>query len=52
MEQIDKFKERKKRMIDYCLLKVEEEDWHGVADAANDIREIVVQIKLLESLGE
>lgn len=25
-------------MIEYLLLKVKEKDWHGVADAANDIR--------------
>lgn len=25
-------------MIAYLLLKVKQRDWHGVADAANDIR--------------
>jgi 20S proteasome alpha/beta subunit len=25
-------------MIAYLMLKVKEKDWHGVADAANDIR--------------
>jgi len=29
-------------MIDYLLLKVLEEDWHGVCDAANDLREIEI----------
>lgn len=28
-------------MIDYLRLKLSQEDWHGVADAAMDIREIV-----------
>ena len=26
-------------LILYLLAKVEEEDWHGVSDAANDLRE-------------
>ncbi len=29
------------------LCKVEANDWHGVADAAMDLREIDVQLKLL-----
>jgi len=27
-------------MIDYLLLKVQQKDWHGVSDAANDLREM------------
>jgi hypothetical protein len=27
-------------MIQYLLLKVEQKDWHGVSDAANDLREM------------
>jgi DUF438 domain-containing protein len=30
----------KEIMIQYLLLKVRQGDWHGVSDAANDIREI------------
>lgn len=26
--------------IAYLLVKVDEEDWHGVSDAANDLREL------------
>ena len=33
----------------YLLLKVEQRDWHGVADAAMDIREIEAVIKELEA---
>ena len=29
-----------KIMIDYLLLKVQQKDWHGVSDAANDLREM------------
>lgn len=30
-----------KLTVDYLLMKVEQRDWHGVADAAMDIRDIV-----------
>ena len=32
-------------MIAYLLLKVKEKDWHGVADAANDIRVMEAELK-------
>jgi hypothetical protein len=38
-------------MITYLLSKVEVADWHGVADAAMDLREIEVQIRILKELG-
>jgi hypothetical protein len=28
----------RQKVIDYLLLKVDEADWHGVSDAANDLR--------------
>lgn len=34
------------QMIGYLMLKLEERDWHGVADAAMDLRELEVQDKL------
>lgn len=34
---------KKKILITYMLLKVETEDWHVVADVANDIRELEAQ---------
>jgi len=30
----------KEVMIEYLLLKVRQQDWHGVSDAAMDIREM------------
>jgi hypothetical protein len=30
----------KEIMLQYLLLKVKQEDWHGVSDAAMDIREM------------
>jgi len=37
--------ERKITMIKYLKLKLEEEDWHGVMDAAADLRELEVEKK-------
>ena len=32
-------------MIAYLMLKIKQRDWHGVADAANDIREMEAREK-------
>lgn len=32
--------EMEKIMIEYLILKVVQKDWHGVSDAANDLREM------------
>ena len=32
-------------MVAYLLLKVKQRDWHGVSDAANDIREMEARMK-------
>jgi hypothetical protein len=37
-------------LVDYIRLKIEQADWHGISDAANDIRVIEAQIKVLESI--
>lgn len=41
----------RRNLIVYMLDKVSGQDWHGVSDAANDLREIDVQLKLLRDLG-
>lgn len=41
-----KLSERKRVMVEYMQLKMKEEDWHGVADASMDLRELEVEIKL------
>lgn len=38
------------RMKSYLLLKFEVADWHGVADAAMDIREIEAKLNILKQL--
>lgn len=34
------YEEKRKRLIEYLEMKVIEQDWHGVSDAANDLREL------------
>jgi hypothetical protein len=34
-------------MLRYLRMKVETEDWHGVSDAANDLRELEAQFPQL-----
>jgi len=41
VHELQKLFKQKQGMIDYLRLKLSQEDWHGVADAAMDIREIV-----------
>jgi len=40
----------KEVMLAYLLLKVRQEDWHGVADAAMDIREMEAKKCLTSSI--
>lgn len=40
-------------LVAYLKVKVEVKDWHGVSDAANDIRELLVAHPELEnSIGD
>lgn len=41
--------QRYKIMVDYLQLKVVEKDWHGVCDAAMDLRELVAKYPEVES---
>ena len=50
-ERIVKLEKRYERMKDYLQLKFDEGDWHGVMDAAADIREILIEIKTLGSIS-
>ena len=34
------YEKRRATLIEYLLMKAGMEDWHGVADAANDLREL------------
>ncbi len=46
---IDKLRKRRPITIQDLLVKAENEDWHGVADAAMDLREIDAQLKALRA---
>lgn len=49
---IEQLNKRRASLIQYLLSKVDAQDWHGVADAAMDIREVDAQLCLLEELPE
>ena len=51
-EELASLFEQKQRMVDYLKLKLSQEDWHGVADAAMDIREIISEKKALSDIIE
>lgn len=34
------YREHREILVAYLRVKVEVEDWHGVSDAANDLREL------------
>lgn len=39
-----------KTLEEYLNMKVSQKDWHGVSDAANDIRVLEMKIQMLEEL--
>lgn len=47
MTLIDELEKQKSTLITYLLSKVEVQDWHGVADAAMDLREVEAKLSLL-----
>jgi len=47
---IGELREQRESLRAYLLVKVKADDWHAVADAAMDIREIEAQLTLLETL--
>lgn len=38
--------QRKKAYLEYLKLKLYEQDWHAVSDAANDLRELEIELQL------
>lgn len=40
-----KFEKAREILITYLLLKIEQRDWHGVSDAANDLRVLEAEQK-------
>ena len=50
MNSLETLQSFKARLVEYLKLKVEQADWHGVSDAANDIREVEAKIAVLKEL--
>lgn len=46
-DKMYQLQEEKEQLIGYMKSKIKSEDWHAVSDAANDLREIEVELKLL-----
>ena len=49
-QTISSLEKQLERMKSYLLLKFEVADWHGVADAAMDIREIEAKLTILKNI--
>jgi len=47
---ISKLETRRNQMKSYLQLKVDEEDFHGVQDAASDLRDIDSEMRALETV--
>lgn len=50
--EIDLLTKQLEKMKSYLLLKYEISDWHGVADAAMDIREIEAKLSILKAIKQ
>ena len=48
--QINTIEARRNLHIDYMHAKIQDSDWHGVADAAMDIREYEAQLYVLRQV--
>ncbi len=40
---------QKDKLVEYMKMKIDKEDWHGVADAAMDVRELEASMKILDN---
>lgn len=52
MSKIEALEKKIEGMKQYLLLKFDHGDWHGVMDAAADIRELEAEIKGLRQLDQ
>ena len=46
--RIQDLEQLKSQLIQYIEVKIKVEDWHSVSDAANDLREIEVELRILQ----
>lgn len=47
--ELTKLRSRRATYIQYAKDRIDDEDWHGCSDAANDLRELDVEIRMLEA---
>lgn len=50
-KQIIQLKQQIDSLVVYMRVKIDQADWHAVADAAMDIRELEAKIKVFQELG-
>ena len=51
MTNIEALEKKRVRLHEYVIMKLEERDYHGVADAAMDLREIQREIEVLSRIA-
>ena len=51
-KRLKKLSKQKRTMVRYLKEKLKNEDWHGVQDAASDLRDIEAAVEAFESLLE
>jgi len=45
------YEDHRRVLIEYLTAKVDRQDWHGVSDAANDLRELEAEQRVRDSLA-
>ena len=51
-ELLEQIREQKVHLINYMKSKIATEDWHGVADAAMDLRELEARYEVIQLLNK
>jgi len=47
-DRIATLADQRATLLAYLRMKVDAADWHGVSDAANDLREIELELRILK----
>lgn len=47
---LEKLELERRAMHEYIIMKLNEKDYHAVADAAMDLRELEVEIKMIKNI--
>ena len=49
-QEVAKLEVKRTRLHEYIIMKLEEKDYHGIADAAMDLRELDARVKALNEI--